>query len=312
MLNSYKFAERRIRPCLPSDSPDWLDLAAPGDAELDFIRERYQIPHWFLTDSLDPRERPRIDQEGDKLLLVIRLSLKSKGAEGPLFNTVPVGLILTRDVVISVCAHPELVAGHTRPLYGRDRNWSRVRLVFAIFLVAGTGFIENLESMEDEAGQSEARLRKSTRDEEILDILGLEKSLINITTALKSNHALMQKLARSERPFFLSLTQEDSDLLDDAMTESQQAIFMADIFGQVLASLSDAFGSIISNNLNKTMKFLAGVTIILTIPMIIVGAYGMNVALPGGSSTLAFWGLCAFCLVLMLAAGFLFAKKKWF
>ncbi len=312
MLNAYKFSDRRIKPCLPSESPDWLDLAEPGDEELQFVRDRYQLPPWFLTDSLDPRERPRIDQDGDNLLLIIRLSTKTRGPEGPLFNTVPVGLILAKDIFITVCAHPDLVSSHTKPLYNRERNWSRSRLIFALFHVAGTGFIENLESMEEEAGQSEARLRKSTRDEEILAVLGIEKSLINVTTALKSNYALMEKFTRPDHPFFLTLTEEERDLLDDAMTENQQAIFMADILSQVLASLSDAFGTIISNNLNKIMKFLAGVTIILTIPMIVVGAYGMNVALPGASSPLIFWGLCIFCAVVMLVVGVVFAKKNWF
>jgi magnesium transporter len=96
------------------------------------------------------------------------------------------------------------------------------------------------------------------------------------------------------------------------MTENQQAIFMADIFSQVLTSLSDAFGTIISNNLNKIMKFLAGVTIVLTIPMIVVGFYGMNLTLPGENLPLAFWGVCALCAGVMLAVSVLFAKKHWF
>ncbi len=312
MLNAHKFADRLIRPCPPAESPDWLDLAAPTEAELAFVRERYQLPPWFLSDSLDPRERPRLDQDGEALLLVIRLSIKTKGPGGAVFNTVPVGLILAKDVFITVCAHPELVADHARPLYGRERDWSRNRLAFALLLVAGTGFMDNLESMEDEAGQWESRLRQSPRNEEILAILGLEKSLINVATALKSNYALMEKFTRPDRSFFLALTQEERDLLDDAMTENQEAIFMADIFSQVLASLSDAFGSIISNNLNKTMKFLAGVTIVLMLPTLVAGLYGMNVPLPGAEYRGAFLMVCALCLALVLAVSLLFAKKKWF
>lgn len=312
MLSAYKFSDRLIKPGLPSDSPDWLDLAEPGDAELQLLQERYQLPPWFLSDSLDPRERPRLDQDDDKILLVIRLAIKSKGPDGQIFNTVPVGLILTPDIVISVCAHPDLVFSHLKHLLNRERNWSRKRLIFAFFHVAGTGFIESLEAMEEEADQSEARLRKSPRDEEILAILALEKSLIHITTALKSNHALMEKFTRPDPPFSLTMTDEEHELLDDAMTENQQAIFMADIFSQVLSSLSDAFGAIISNKLNKIMKFLAGVTIVLTIPMIVAGFYGMNTALPGAHLRLAFWGICALCLGVMVAVSVLFAKKHWF
>ena len=142
-------------------------------------------------------------------------------------------------------------------------------------------------------------------------LLDIEKALIDITLALKSNHALMDKFRQSE-PFGLSLNKDEKDILDDAVTENQQAVFMAEIFGQILSSMSDAFGSIISNNLNKIMKFLAGVTIVLMLPSIIAGIYGMNVGLPLAEVSGAFWILLGLCLGLMLAVSVLFAKKKWF
>ncbi|UQZ88643.1 hypothetical protein C4J81_05240 [Deltaproteobacteria bacterium Smac51] len=311
MLTAYKFSDRLITLCQPSDSPDWIDLAEPADSELKLVEERYQLPAWFLTDPLDPRERPRVDQDGECVLLVIRLSYHSAEPDGPHFKTVPVGVIIAKNIVVTICARPDLVSSHMKSLYSRKRDWSCVRLAFGLFYVAGTGFIDNLESMEAEANRSEARLRQSTRNEEILTILSIEKSLINLTTALKSNHALMEKFQRPD-PLGLTLTHEERDLLDDAMTENQQAIFMADIFGQVLSTLSDAFGTIISNNLNKIMKFLAGVTIVLTIPMIVAGFYGMNVQLPGASPHTAFWAICVFCLALMLLVSLLFSKKDWF
>lgn len=131
--------------------------------------------------------------------------------------------------------------------------------------------------------------------------------------ALKSNHGLLDTLRHNEQTFGLHMSKIEKSVLDEATIEIQQAVFTAEIFNQVLASMSEVFGSIISNNLNKIMKFLAGVTIVLMVPAIIAGLYGMNVAtLPGSELNHAFWLLCGLCLLLMVSVSFIFAKKKWF
>ncbi len=310
MIGQYKFSQF-IEPCPPGESPDWLDLADPDAAELTDMESRYGLPKWFFTDPLDSRERPRVDQDGAAVLIVVRLSAREFEDGEPRFQTVPVGIILSEGRVVTVCRRSGLVADHLRRLFQRKRNWTNVRLAFALFYAAGTGFIENLERLEELAGEAEARLRRSPRNEELLDLLNIEKALIDTTVALKSNHGLMDKFRQPE-PFGLNLTREERDLLDDALTENQQAVFMTEIFGQVLSSMGDAFGSVISNNLNKIMKFLAGVTIVLMLPTIIAGLYGMNVALPGAELKSAFAILCGLCLGLMLLVSVLFAKKKWF
>ncbi len=310
MINQYIFTEN-IEPCPPDRAPDWVDLDDPEEAELDEAAGRFALPRWLLTDPLDPKERPRVDQDGSSILIVARLSVHDQLAEGPLFHTVPVGIIIAPGLVVTVCRRRDLVRVHLNRLFSRRRNWTRARLAFALFYAAGTGFIDNLGRLEDLSREAEARLRRSPENEELLALLNIEKALIDTTVALKSNHGLMDKF-RQPDPFGLVLSKEEKDLLDDAVTENQQAVFMAEIFGQVLASMSDAFGSIIANNLNATMKFLAGVTIVLMLPTIIAGLYGMNVALPVAEIEGAFWGLCGLSAGLMLAVSLLFIKKKWF
>ena len=310
MITRYTFSEI-IEISRDGEKPDWIDLSDPDEAELAEVGRQYSLPQWILTDPLDPKERPRADQDGAAVLLVARLSDRTTTPEGPVFRTVPVGIIIVPGLVVTVCRSPELVNVHLKRLFSRKRNWSCVRLAFALFLASGTGFIENIERMEELAGEAEAQLRRSPENEELLTLMTIEKALIDTTIALKSNHVLMEKF-RQPDPFGLKLSKDERDILDDSMIENQQAIFMAEIFGQVLASMSDAFGSIISNNLNKTMKFLAGVTIVLMLPTIIAGLYGMNVSLPGSEARGAFIILCALCLVMMLMVSILFAKKKWF
>lgn len=321
MLLTFKFGHDVVE-CASTDQPDWLDLADPDEEELNAIQRQFDLPPWFLRDPLDSGERPRVDMENGSLLIVVRLSiylpLSSPVENLPMahewkdaFRTMPAGIILTGGRVITICRAPELVREHLKPVFGRRHDLNGVRLSFALCRSSGTGFIKSLARMEELADAAEMRLRRSPRNEEILALMDLEKALIDITTALKSNFSLLDKF-RQPDPFGLVLSNKERDILDDALTECQQAVFMADIFGQVLSSLSNAFGSIISNNLNKTMKFLAGVTIVLTIPTMIGGLYGMNMALPGSEAEGAFWVLAAVCLGLMLTVSILFAKKKWF
>ncbi|MDR0882938.1 MAG: magnesium transporter CorA family protein [Candidatus Adiutrix sp.] len=311
MLTSYLAADN-ISPCPPGAAPDWIDVSDPSEAELAELAQAHQLPPWFLTDPLDPKERPRVDQDGLGLLIVARLSFRDDQPAEPVFRTAPVGLIITPELVITVCREPDLVRGHLSRFFQRRRPWSPARLAFALLHAAGTGFINNIERLEELAGEAEARLRLSPENEELLTLLNIEKALIDITVAVKSNHGLMDKIFRQPDPLGLILTKEEREILDDAMIENQQAIFMAEIFGQTLASMSDAFGSLIANNLNRTMKLMAGLTIVLMLPTIISGLYGMNVNLPLAESQGAFWTMCGLCLGLMLAVSVLFARKKWF
>ncbi|MDR1920306.1 MAG: magnesium transporter CorA family protein [Candidatus Adiutrix sp.] len=310
MLTKYEFVDGFIKPARENGPADWLDLSAPTEEELGRVKEMCELPDWFIDDALDDRERPHIDLEDDCLLIIARLSTEKSADGDRLFSTIPVGIIITPKRLITVCLKADLVKNQLLPLFQRKRNWTRTRLAFAVFHAAAAGFIANLERMEDLAGEAEARLRLSPRNEEILALLDVQKSLIDTTIALKTNHALMDKFLQ---PHFFNqqISKEELDILDDALTESQQGIFMADILNQVVASMSDAFGSVISNNLNTVMKFMAGVTIMLMLPTLVAGLYGMNVELPLAGAPWAFGFLCALSLFLTLAVAVWFAKKKW-
>jgi magnesium transporter len=210
--------------------------------------------------------------------------------------------------VVTVCLEKGVVHNLLDRLARKPRPSDRFSLLFKIFIECSADFIHHLESMEELTEEAEKNLALAQQNEEIMTLLAIDKVLINYTVALKSNRGIMEKLMEGS---ILKLKAEDADLLERALTENQQAIYMADIFGQVLGSMSDAFGTIISNNLNKVMKFLAGVTIILMLPTFIVGAYGMNVALPLASRPLAFFIVCGLCLLSAGCAWIVFRRKGW-
>ncbi len=159
------------------------------------------------------------------------------------------------------------------------------------------------ESIEDQ-------LQKSTRNREVLELLKYQKSLTYFATALRSNEVMFERVQRTQ---IFNYYEEDQDLLEDVLTENQQAIQMTSINTEILSSMMDAFASIISNNLNSVMKALAALTIILNLPTIVANFYGMNVnVLPGALHPFAFWNLIGIAVALTAVVTFIFYKRDWF
>ena len=173
-------------------------------------------------------------------------------------------------------------------------------------------FLNYLHVIDKKSEQVEHKLRKSTRNAELIEMLRLEKSLLYFTTALRSNEAVMKKLFRSD---IIRKYPEDSDLLEDVIVENEQAIEMANIYSGILSGLMDAYASVISNNLNVVMKMLAIVTLIMSVPNIVFGAYGMNLNLQGmpfSQHPNGFLIVVCISIVLSVLVAVLFSKLKIF
>jgi len=123
------------------------------------------------------------------------------------------------------------------------------------------------------------------KNKELLKLLSLEKSLVYITTSLRSNEAVMERTLKIKN---IKLYEEDEDILEDAIIENKQAIEMSKVYSDILNGTMDAYASIISNNLNGVMKFLTSITIVLAVPTMISSFWGMNVLLPFQNSPLGF------------------------
>ena len=185
----------------------------------------------------------------------------------------------------------------------------RYRFVLYVLLETATRYLSYLREINRSVDQVEDQLQKSTRNRELLELLKYQKSLVYFTTALHSNEVMMERLQRMR---MFNQYDEDEDLLEDVLTENQQAIQVTNINAEILSSMMDAFASIISNNLNVVMKALAAITIVINVPAIVAAFYGMNVTLPGEQHPLAFILVLGFSLALTSIAAFIFYKRDWF
>lgn len=291
-----------------TSAPIWLHLEAPTHQECKRIAERFSLPLDYLTAALDLNERPRLEHQSDIWFVITRASLQN-GVEQPMpFTTCPIAVALTPHALITVCKKKDVVQEllcHENPGTGPV---SLEYLMFMLLLRISTTFIEHLRRMEEMVEKIEDTLKASMQNKELLRMLQVEKSLIYLYTALKGNQAVMEKILSNTR---LLSELNEQELLKDALIENKQALDMAEIFTNVMGSLSETFGAIVSNNLNKVMKILTGLTIVFIIPTIVAGIYGMNVALPMQDHPHAFVALSLISIVLSLGVLWALRKMNW-
>jgi magnesium transporter len=289
----------------------WINVINPSKEEITRI-ENLDVPLDFITYSLDIDERPRTEREDNgTLLILLKIPyFAGKDVDVP-YTTVPLGIILTNDCIITIGkVKNEVINKLTstkaiRDLSTRKRN----RFVLRILLLTATTYLAYLHEINKTVDILEDQLTLSMKNIHVLELLKYQKSLVYFTTALKSNELMLERLQRTQ---IFQMFEEDKDLLDDVIIENQQAMEMTSIYSNILSSMMDAFASIISNNLNVVMKFLASITIVLSIPAILTGYFGMNVTLPFQNNPYAYMIIIGLGLAISALVVYIFIKKDWF
>lgn len=288
----------------------WVNVIDPSADEITRLRRELGIPHDFLIASLDIDEKARTDREENVRLILLRVPYFQGQSADVLFTTIPLGIILTDNLIVTVCKVESDVIQDF--LTGQVAGWStakRNRFLLQILLKTATKYLRHLRQVDKEIDALEDKLQLSMKNKELLELLKYQKSLVYFTTALRSNELMMERLQKSQ---LFEMHPDDEDLLEDVLTENQQAIEMVGISNDILSQMMDAFASIISNNLNVVMKFLTSVTIILMLPTLVASFYGMNVGLPLQNLPYAFLLILIFSLAISFVVVLVFLKKNWF
>ena len=291
----------------------WIALTNPTASEIIDISDAYQIDPDHLKAPLDEEERSRIEVEEDYTLVLVDIPSIEERSGKDWFVTIPLAIIMAKDVLITVCLEETPVL--TSFMVGRVRDFHtfmKTRFILQILYKNATQYLQYLRIIDKKSEVIERKLHQSQKNEELIELLELEKSLVYFTTSLRSNEVVLEKLLRTEK---IKKYPEDTDLLEDVIIENKQAIEMANIYSGILSGTMDAFASVISNNLNIVMKFLATVTIVMSIPTMIASFYGMNVnprGMPFSASPYGFLIVLGFCLALSLLVAFIFSKKDLF
>lgn len=290
----------------------WINIYPPFNLDnLKQLGEELNIPLDFLTDSLDPDERSRFEEEDDAKLIVLNSPIRNKNVveDDALYVTIPIGIILTKDYVITISSYPnEVLDSFTNRKVINFDPAVKGNFVIDIFDKTVFYFIRYLKDLNRKRNQFEDRLEDSMKNEDLLKMSNIQNSLVYFNTAIRANELLVAKLKRVD---FLELESErDRDLLEDVMIDNSQALEMSMVYTNILNSAMDTFASMISNNLNNVMRRLTSITIILMIPTLVASFYGMNMPLPFEKSPAAFWGALMVSLILALLVIYYMRKKR--
>ena len=291
----------------------WIALTNPTASEIMDIADAYQIDPDHIKAPLDEEERSRIEVEDEYTLILVDIPSIEERNGKDWFVTIPLAIITNNDVLITVCLEDTPVL--TSFMDGRVRDFHtfmKTRFILQILYRNATQFLQYLRIIDRKSEVIERKLHQSQKNEELIELLELEKSLLYFTTSLRSNEVVLEKLMHIDK---IKKYPEDTELLEDVIIENKQAIEMANIYSGVLSGTMDAFASVISNNQNLVMKFLATVTAVLSIPTMVASFYGMNVntkGMPFADSPYGFLTVIGLALALSLLVAYIFNKKDFF
>lgn len=274
MILYYKTINGRISKIENYEEGCWINCVSPSDEEVDYLISTFNIEPDFLRASLDEEESSHIDCEDGVTLIMIDSPVVEKTGKNLTYYTMPLSMMITdRNVITVSLKSNSIIDEFAEGLMRNVRTDYKTHFVLHVMLRMASKYLQYLNQIDKISNHVEKELRKSMKNKELIQLLEIEKSLVYFSSSLKSAKVTLEKIMRGR---YVKLYEDDQDLLEDVIIEIKQAIEMSDIYLNILSGTMDAFASIISNNLNIVMKILASITLILSIPTIISGIYGMN------------------------------------
>jgi len=310
MIEIFKTIDERLVTLDKLEEGTWINLTSPTEEEVQYISESLKLDPDYIKAALDEEESSRIETDDGCTLIVVDIPLAEAHGKSSKYITIPLGIIINENFIITVCLKDnqitkEFVEKKTKGFY----TFKKTRFFLQILYKNATKYLLYLKQIDKLSHLIENKLHKSTKNKELIQLLELEKSLVYFSTSLKANEVVLEKMLRTES---VKSYPDDADLLEDTIIENKQAIEMARIYSDILSGTMDAFASVISNNLNIVMKFLASVTIVMAIPTMIASYFGMNVQVPMANSPFAFPIIITISITLCTAAALFMARKKMF
>ena len=313
MLRIFSSINGQVEQIEKPENGSWLCLSEPTDVELATVASQTGIDLADLRAPLDDEERSRVDVEDDYTMIIVDIPTVEERGGRDWYETIPLSIIVTENLIITVCMqdtpvlHP-FMEGTIRGF----NTFMRSRFILQILYRNASLYLHYLRIIDKKSDEVEQKLHKSQRNQELIELLELQKSLVYFTTSLRSNEVVLEKLLKVEN---IKQYPEDTELLEDVIIENKQAIEMTNIYSGILSGTTEAFASIISNNLNIVMKFLATVTIVMSIPTMIFSAYGMNLksfGMPFADNSMGFLYVILLSLVFSILVAIVFRKKDLF
>ena len=301
MLAIYETVNRRLTRADEIEEGTWICLTAPSQEEIREVAATLDIEPADVQAALDPEESARISLEDGYTVIIVDIPLKVDGAAEGVYTTIPLGILLTQTTITTVCSVDTPVWSDFPSC--RVRGFStkkKMRFVYQILYRAATMYQQELRLIDRRRQEIEKNLTGTLRDSDLMELHGLESTLVYFATSLRANSTVLDRLTRYKR---LEQYPDDMELLDDVIVEIRQAIEMTSIYRDDIKGTRELFSSILDNRLNNAMKYLTSVTLLMAVPTVISGLYGMNVDIDGMPFSGSDYGFVIVCLLTLAICG---------
>ena len=285
----------------------WINLISPTEEELLKISNLIEMPQEIISSLKDIDEMSDMEKYDNLFFIVTRTPQKNLDNAELEYSTIPLGIIILDNYLITFCFNENNVITQlkTQKIYTEKK----IQTTLKILLISAKTYLKYLNIINKKIHIIQDNLKKSMKNEEIFDLLNIEKSLVYFSTSLKSNQFLIEKLTKTK---IFTQFEHDKEFLEDTTEENKQAIEMTNIYSNILSGMMDAFASVISNNLNIVMKLLTSITLVLMLPTLVASIYGMNVTLPFQKSPHAFLITMIISITLAIIGIIILWKNKLF
>lgn len=311
MIRYFRTDNQRIHELEKIDDGTWVQMIDPTEEESRKIAEILDVDIEDIQAALDEEESSRIELQDGYTLILVDIPTTEIRHEKQLYTTIPLGIILTQDIVVTVCTEDTPVLQNF--VKGRVREFStkkKLRFVYQILYRTAAIYQSDLRVIDKKRTEIEGRVGKNTEDADLIELHELESTLVYFATSLRANGVVLDRLTRYKR---LEQFPEDTELLDDVIVENRQAIEMTSIYRDIINGTRELLSSIIDNRLNNVMKYLTSMTIVLAIPTVISGIYGMNVNekwMPFANTPHGFLIICVLTLLICVITMWVLKRKK--
>ena len=303
MMKIYRTQDKQLTRVDDMSEGAWICLTSPTDEEVRRVAATLDIEPTDIVAATDPEESARISLEDGYTVIIVDIPIKVDGASEGVYTTIPLGILLTQELIVTVCSADTAVVGDFAAC--RVKGFStrkKMRFVYQLLYRAATMYQQELRLIDRRRQAIEKNLAGELKDSDLMELHALESTLVYFATSLRANATVLDRLTRYKR---LEQYPDDRELLDDVIVEIRQAIEMTSIYRDDIKGTRELFSSILDNRLNNAMKYLA-------VPTVISGLYGMNVqsdGMPFANTTAGFAIVLALTLALCVFAAWVLHKK---
>ena len=311
MIKIYRTDDRKIGELHAFEPGSWIQLTDPSLDEMELISKKFDIDISDVRAAMDADESSRVEIEDDYTLILVDIPVIEIRNEQKAYTAIPLGILLLDDYTITICAEETPVLQYFVNSTVRDFSTKKqMRFVYQILYRTCMVYQLYLRTIDSKRTEIESRAQEDMQEADLVTLHELESNLVYFATSLRANGAVIDRLSRYSR---VRQFPEDKDLLDDVKVENGQAIEMTFIYRDIIHGTRELLSNIINNRLNNVMKYLAAITIVMAIPNIISGFYGMNVAsegVPLQDTPFGFTIICVATVVICILALKILKKKK--